>query len=83
MKFKHRGITQKKKCETLEVVSVSTKQKSALRCYRAALIFMSSRLLRMGGACGTYGGGERGTQGVGGKTLGKEAIGETQPYMGG
>src|SRR5215475_4374395 len=32
----------------------------------------------MGGACGAYGGGERGAQGVGGETGGKEAIGETQ-----
>jgi hypothetical protein len=30
----------------------------------------------MGGACSTYGGGERGAQGVGGKAIGKEAIGE-------
>jgi hypothetical protein len=28
----------------------------------------------MGGACGAYGGGEWCAQGVGGKTLGKEAI---------
>jgi hypothetical protein len=32
----------------------------------------------MGGACGTYGIGERGAQGVGGETGGIEAIGETQ-----
>ena len=32
----------------------------------------------MGGACGAYGGGERGVQGSGGEGRGKEAIGETQ-----
>ena len=37
----------------------------------------------MGGACGAYGGGERGTQGFGGETWGKEIIGETQTQMGG
>jgi hypothetical protein len=31
----------------------------------------------MGRACGTYGGGERCAQGVGGNTRGKEAVGET------
>ena len=38
---------------------------------------------KMGGACGAYGGGERGAQGSGGETLGKETIGETQTQMGG
>jgi hypothetical protein len=28
--------------------------------------------------CDVYGGGERGAQGVGGETWGKEAVGETQ-----
>ena len=37
----------------------------------------------MGGACGAYGGGERGVQGFGGETWGKETIGETQTQMGG
>ena len=37
----------------------------------------------MGGACGTYGGGERCAQGSSGETRGKEAIGETQTQMGG
>ena len=32
----------------------------------------------MGGACGTYGGGERCAQGSCGETWGKETIGETQ-----
>ena len=32
----------------------------------------------MGRACGEYGGGERGEQGVGGETWEKEAIGETK-----
>jgi hypothetical protein len=32
----------------------------------------------MGVACGAYGGGARGAQGVGGETWGKEAVGETQ-----
>jgi hypothetical protein len=32
----------------------------------------------MGGTCGEYWGGKRCAQGVGGKTWGKEAIGETQ-----
>ena len=32
----------------------------------------------MGGACGTYDGGERCAQGSGGETGGKETIGETQ-----
>jgi hypothetical protein len=32
----------------------------------------------MGRTCGAYGGGKRGAQGVGGVTLGKEAVGETQ-----
>jgi hypothetical protein len=32
----------------------------------------------MGGACGAYGRGERCAQGVGGKAIRKEAIGETQ-----
>ena len=32
----------------------------------------------MGGACGSYGGGERFAQGSNGETRGKEAIGETQ-----
>jgi hypothetical protein len=32
----------------------------------------------MSGACGAYGRGERGAQGVGGETWGKEADGETQ-----
>ena len=31
----------------------------------------------MGGACGAYGGGERGAQGFGGETWGKETTGET------
>jgi hypothetical protein len=37
----------------------------------------------MGGACGPYGGGEKGAQSVGGEAWGEEAIGETQTYMGG
>jgi len=37
----------------------------------------------MGGTCGAYGGGERGVQGSGGETWGKETIGETQTLMGG
>jgi len=37
----------------------------------------------MGGACGAYGGGERGAQGSGGETWGKETIGQTQMQMGG
>jgi hypothetical protein len=32
----------------------------------------------MGRTCGAYGGGKRGAQVVGGETLGKEAVGETQ-----
>jgi len=36
----------------------------------------------MGGACGAYGGGERGVQGSGGEPWGKETIGETQTQMG-
>jgi hypothetical protein len=32
----------------------------------------------VGGACDAYGGGERFAQGVGGKTWGKETIGEIQ-----
>jgi len=32
----------------------------------------------MGGACGMYGGGERGAQGSGGETWGKETTGETR-----
>ena len=35
----------------------------------------------MGGACGAYGGGERGVQGSGGETWGKETTGETQKQM--
>jgi hypothetical protein len=39
-------------------------------------IYNISRLrVEMGRTCGTYGGGKRGAQGVGG---GKEAVGETQ-----
>ena len=37
----------------------------------------------MGGACGAYGAGERGVQGSGGETWGKETIGEVQTQMGG
>ena len=37
----------------------------------------------MGGACGAYGGGERGAQGSGGETWGKETTGEAQTQMGG
>ena len=37
----------------------------------------------MGGACGTYGGRERGAQGSGGKTWGKETTREAQTQMGG
>ena len=37
----------------------------------------------MGGACGAYEAGERGAQGSGGETWGKETIGETQTQMGG
>ena len=37
----------------------------------------------MGVACGAYGGGERGAQGSGGETWGKETIGEAQTQMGG
>jgi len=36
----------------------------------------------MGVACGAYGGGERGAQGFGGETWGKETIGETQTQKG-
>jgi hypothetical protein len=32
----------------------------------------------LGGACSAYGGGERGVQGVGKETRGKEAVGEIQ-----
>jgi hypothetical protein len=32
----------------------------------------------MGGACSTYGGGERHVQGIGEEILGKETTGETQ-----
>ena len=32
----------------------------------------------VGGACGAYEGGERGVQGSGGETCGKETTGETQ-----
>ena len=37
----------------------------------------------MGGACSAYGAGEKGTQGSGGETWGKETTGETQTQMGG
>ena len=37
----------------------------------------------MGWACGAYGRGERGVQGLGGETGGKETTGETQVYMSG
>ena len=37
----------------------------------------------MGGACGAYGGGERGAQGSGGETWEKETSGEAQTQMGG
>ena len=37
----------------------------------------------MGEACGAYGGGERGAQGFGGETLGKETTREAQTQMGG
>jgi len=37
----------------------------------------------MGGACSACRGGERGAQGSGGETCGKETIGETQKQMGG
>ena len=37
----------------------------------------------MGGACGAYGAGERGAQGSGGETWGKETTGEAQTQMGG
>ena len=37
----------------------------------------------MGGACGAYGEGERGAQGSGGETWGKDTIGEAQTQMGG
>ena len=37
----------------------------------------------VGGACGTYGGGDRCAQGSSGETRGKEAIGETLTQMGG
>jgi len=37
----------------------------------------------MGRACGTYGGGERGTKGSGGETRGKETTGEAQTQIGG
>jgi len=37
----------------------------------------------MGGACGTYGGAERGIQGFGGETGGKQTIWKTRAYMGG
>ena len=37
----------------------------------------------MGGACGTYGGRERGAQGSGGETWGKETTREAQTQMGG
>ena len=37
----------------------------------------------VGGACGTYGGGDRCAQGSSGETRGKEAIGEIQTQMGG
>ena len=36
----------------------------------------------MGGACGTYGGRERGEQGSGGETWGIETNGETQTQIG-
>jgi len=35
----------------------------------------------MGGACGTYEGGERRVQDFGGETSGKEATGESQAQM--
>jgi len=37
----------------------------------------------MGAACGAYGGVERGAQGSGGETWGKETAGEAQTQMGG
>ena len=37
----------------------------------------------MGGVCGACGGGERCAQGFGEETWWKEAIGETQTWMGG
>ena len=37
----------------------------------------------MGGACGAYGGGERGAQDSVGETWGKETTGEAQTQMGG
>jgi hypothetical protein len=45
------------------------------------LLFSSVQFIEkneMGWACGTYGGKERGAQGVGGETRGKETIGETK-----
>jgi len=40
-------------------------------------------LKALGGACGAYGAGERGVQGSGVETWGKETTGETQTQMGG
>ena len=37
----------------------------------------------MGGVCGAYWGGERGAQGSGGETWGKETTREAQTQMGG
>ena len=40
-------------------------------------------IYEMGWACGAYGSGERGAQGLGGETGGKETTGEIQAQMGG
>jgi hypothetical protein len=42
------------------------------------VVYFAIEKNEMGGACGTYGGGERCAQGVGVEARGKEAIGKTQ-----
>ena len=53
--------------------------------YVMRCIFDASRKVinEMGGACGTYGGGESGAQGSGGEIRGKETTREAQMQMGG
>ena len=64
-------------------IYMKTYMKYIIFYYVLMFYFCITEKNEMGGTCGPYGAGERGVQGSGGETWGKETIGETETQMGG
>ena len=62
-------------------IYMKTYMKYIIFYYVLMFYFCITEKNEMGGTCGAYGAGERGVQGSGGETWGKETTGETETQM--